>query len=171
MTTNANDNAKANTPVRILMVCLGNICRSPSAHGVLRYRLAKAGLADRVEVDSAGMGDWYVGKPPDRRAVAAAATRGYDLSDLRARQVRAEDLDAFDIVIAMDEMNHADLMTLAGHDSARRDRIHMLSDYSRVYAGQPVGDPYYGGDDGFERVLDMIEDCVDGLIADLRSTL
>ncbi|RJS95371.1 low molecular weight protein-tyrosine-phosphatase [Salinisphaera sp. Q1T1-3] len=163
-------NAQTNR-LSVLMVCLGNICRSPTAEGVLRDRLHRAGLAERVQLDSAGTGHWYVGKPPDRRAVAAAAERGYDLGDLRARQVSAADLDRFDYVIAMDDMNHADLMDLAGADAARRAKIHMLGDFSSAHVGEPVGDPYYGGDDGFDRVLDMVEACVDGLVETLQKRL
>ena len=93
------------TPIRVLFVCLGNICRSPTAHGVFRQRVEDAGLAHAIEIDSAGTGDWHVGKPPDRRATAAARQRGVDIEDLRARRVRPNDLQTFDYVIAMDDEN------------------------------------------------------------------
>ncbi|HET7314714.1 low molecular weight protein-tyrosine-phosphatase [Salinisphaera sp.] len=157
--------------IRVLFVCLGNICRSPTAEAIMRQRLQAAGLADRVRVDSAGTGPWHVGDPPDRRARDAAAGRGYDMSALRGRQVAPADLAAFDYLIAMDEGNRADLCALAGGRGELLERIALLGDFSPIHAGQPVGDPYYGGPNGFERVLDMIETCVEGLIADIRARL
>ncbi|MES1925420.1 low molecular weight protein-tyrosine-phosphatase [Salinisphaera sp. T31B1] len=157
--------------IRVLFVCLGNICRSPTAHGVFRARVDAAGLAERIEIDSAGTGDWHIGKPPDARAAASAANRGVDIDDLRARQVRVEDFDTFDYVLAMDGENLADLQGLSGRASERRARIALLSEFSDRYRGKSVPDPYFGGDDGFERVLDMIEDSTDGLLAEITARL
>jgi protein-tyrosine phosphatase len=149
--------------VSVLFVCLGNICRSPTAEGVLRARLAEAGLADRVHVDSAGTGSWHVGNPPDPRAVAAAADRGFDLTALRARQVTREDLDRFDYVLAMDGSNLRDLERLA---PGRARRFLEFADGAQA---NDVPDPYYGDGDGFARVLDLIEAAADGLVAEIRS--
>jgi protein-tyrosine phosphatase len=146
----------------ILFVCLGNICRSPTAEGVFRARAARAGLADRLEIDSAGTGDWHVGQPPDRRAIAAAAIRGYDLASLRARQVAADDFHRFDWILAMDRANLRELAALqprafAGH-------LGLFLDVAPGLDVREVPDPYYGGADGFERVLDLIETASDALI-------
>lgn len=157
--------------IRVLFVCLGNICRSPTAEGIMRQRLGMAALADYVAVDSAGTGPWHVDESPDRRAQAAAVARGYDLSGMRARQVTVTDLAAFDYVVAMDRGNFEDLQELAAGRPELAQRIVMLGDFSPVYAGQAVGDPFYGGDDGFRQVLDMIETCVDGLIDTIRSRI
>lgn len=154
-------------PIRVLFVCLGNICRSPTAHGMLRSRLASHALADQIDVESAGTGTWHIGSPPDERATAAAAACGVDLSDLRARKVHVRDFADFDYVIAMDEQNLADLQTLAGEQQNARARVGLLGDFSPAFHGKPVADPYYGGDDGFEHVLDMIDTCVNGLIEEL----
>lgn len=153
---------------RVLFVCLGNICRSPTAEAVMRQRLVAAELDERIFVDSAGTGPWHVGEAPDRRAQAAAAERGYDLSALQARQVVAADLRSFDYVVAMDQANFEDLCALAGDQPTLVERIVMLGDFSPRYAGQSVGDPFYGGDDGFRRVFEMIETCIDGLIETIR---
>lgn len=164
MTTNT-------TPIRVLFVCLGNICRSPTAHGVFRQRIVDAGLDAQVAIDSAGTGDWHIGKAPDTRARAAAAGRGFDIEDLRARQVRATDLQTFDYVLAMDAENLADLQALAATTADTRARIALFGDYSAAYAGLAVPDPYFGGENGFEHVLDMIEDASDGLMAELNARL
>jgi protein-tyrosine phosphatase len=135
--------------VRVLMVCLGNICRSPTAEAVLRHRLQAAGLGGRVEVDSAGTGSWHIGSPPDARSQRHAARRGYDLSALRARQVSEDDFHRFDLILAMDHDNLADLQSLAP-DGAMRAEV-------RLFAEVEVPDPYTGGPEGFERVLDLVE--------------
>lgn len=155
----------------VLFVCLGNICRSPSAHGVFREAVGGAGLAGRVTIESAGTGDWHIGKPPDRRASAAAAARGVDLGDLRARQVVADDLDRFDYVLAMDADNLADLERMARARGAVKARIALFGTYSAAYADAPVPDPYFGGDRGFEHVLDLIEDASAGLLDEMRKRL
>jgi len=157
--------------VAVLLVCLGNICRSPSAHGVLRDRVAAAGLDQVVMIESAGTGDWHVGKPPDDRAVAAAAGRGIDIAGLRARQICADDLCRFDYVLAMDEANLRDLQQLARVTSGARADIALFGDYSERYRGEAVPDPYFGGDSGFDQVLDRVEDAADGVLAMLRKRL
>ena len=156
--------------ISVLFVCLGNICRSPSAHGVFRKRVAEAGLADQIEVDSAGTGDWHIGKAPDRRASQAAAAHDVTIDGLRARQVQPDDLLKFDYVLAMDRDNLDDLERLAG-SASQATRVALFSDFSTNYPGQPVPDPYFGGEDGFEHVLDMIEDASEGLLTAIRARL
>lgn len=141
--------------VNVLFVCLGNICRSPTAEAVFRSLVEKADLADSVFVDSAGTGDWHIGKPPDRRAQMAASARGYDLSTLRARQVSTEDFDRFDLLLAMDRSNLVTLAQLCPPHA--EDRLHLFLDFAPGLEGQEVPDPYYGGAAGFERMLDLIE--------------
>ena len=128
-------------------------------------KLEAAGIESRVQTDSAGTHDYHVGKPPDRRAQEAARRRGYDLSALRARQVRAQDFDDFDLILAMDRDNYESLMRLC--PEPHRHKVRLFLSFSTRYAGQEVPDPYYGGGGGFDLVLDMVEDAVDGLIADL----
>jgi protein-tyrosine phosphatase len=134
--------------MHVLMVCLGNICRSPTAEAVLRHQLERAGLGGRVAVDSAGTGSWHVGHPPDMRSQRHAARRGYDLSALRARRVAEDDFHRFDFILAMDANNLADLERLRPH-GARAEL--------RLFADAEVPDPYGGGPDGFEQVLDLVE--------------
>ena len=151
----------------MLFVCTGNICRSPSAEGVLRKMLRDAGLAERIEANSAGTHGWHVGDPPDHRAIAAAARRGYDLAALRARKLRDRDFEDFDHIVAMDR-EHRD------HLNARRPpdapgRVHLLLDFAPAAAAETdVPDPYYGGPADFERSLDLIEAGVAGLLEVLR---
>ncbi|MHA7600887.1 low molecular weight protein-tyrosine-phosphatase [Alicycliphilus sp. T452] len=147
-------------PVRVLMVCMGNICRSPTAHGVLA-RMA-AGAARVVAVDSAGTHGYHVGEPPDARAQAHAARRGYDLSAQRARHLRVQDFAAFDLVLVMDEANEAAASALC--PPAERHRLRRLTDFCRTHAASEVPDPYYGGAQGFEQVLDLVEDACAGLL-------
>lgn len=151
---------------RVLFFCMGNICRSPSAEGVMRAKLAAAGLQDHIEVDSAGTHGYHIGAAPDRRSQAHAARRGYALGALRARQLVAADFERFDLVLAMDGDNLAHAERLC--PPAQRHRLQRLMDYA-PHAGCPdVPDPYYGGDAGFETVLDLVEAACDGLIAALR---
>jgi protein-tyrosine phosphatase len=152
---------------RILMVCLGNICRSPLAQGVLEQRLRKAGLFHRVKVDSAGTQGYHLGEFPDPRAVEAAARRGYDISGQRARRVRDGDFQSFDYILAMDQDNLQQLM--ARCPGAEVSRIRLLMDFAPGAAGQEIPDPYYGGEDGFERALDLIEAAVDGLVLEVKA--
>ncbi len=151
---------------RILFVCMGNICRSPSAEGVARSLFDRAGLAAQVDLDSAGTHGYHVGEPPDQRARQAAARRGYDLAPLRARQVSDADFSRFDLILAMDRANLSALSRRC--PAEERHKLRLFLDYAHNWREDEVPDPYYGGDAGFERVLDMIEDAVHGLIEDLR---
>jgi protein-tyrosine phosphatase len=156
--------------MRLLFVCMGNICRSPTAEGMMRHVLSEAGLDSRVEVDSAGTGAWHAGDPADPRARAAAARRGIDLHSI-ARQVTREDLDSFDLILAADAENQRDLMQLAGEDPARRAKVRRLREFdsASVKAGElDVPDPYYGGADGFDQVLDIVDAACRGLLAEIR---
>ncbi|MBR7958930.1 low molecular weight phosphotyrosine protein phosphatase [Burkholderia vietnamiensis] len=155
------------TRVAICFVCLGNICRSPTAEGVMRHQVDAAGLADRIAIDSAGTGDWHVGEPPDTRAQAAARTRGYDLSALRARQVSAADFERFDLLLAMDEANLAELRRRC--PAEHRDKLRLLMEFAPGSAETEVADPYFGGAQGFEQVLDQVERACAGLLDTLRS--
>ncbi|AVO51488.1 low molecular weight protein-tyrosine-phosphatase [Ectopseudomonas mendocina] len=154
--------------MKVLFVCLGNICRSPTAEGVFRHKLRAAGLEERVQVDSAGTGDWHVGKAPDSRTRQAALRRGYDLSAQRARQVETADFQRFDLILAMDQSNLRNLQALRPAN-ARAD----LDLYLRRYelALDEVPDPYYGGEDGFEQVLDLIEQASDALLVEIKGRL
>ena len=153
--------------IRVLFVCLGNICRSPTAEAVFRHQVRAAGLAQRVHIDSAGTSDYHEGYPCDERARAAASHRGYDMEGLRARQVTARDFHDFQYLLAMDRTNLADLKRLAPREHVRKARLFM--DFSETYRGHEVPDPYYGGAQGFERVLDMLEDAARGLLADIEA--
>ncbi len=148
--------------MRILFVCMGNICRSPTAEGVFRHLVQQRAPHLPIEIDSAGTHDYHVGEPPDSRAVAAAARRGIDLRSLRARQVADEDFERFDLIVAMDRLNHVTLRELAPPVAHERIRLFM------EYAGNPnvedVPDPYYGGPLGFEQVLDLAEEAAAGLL-------
>ena len=151
--------------MRLLFVCLGNICRSPTAEGVMRHLLAAEGLADAVELESAGTGDWHVGHAPDERSAGAAAGRGIELSG-QARQVAPADFEAFDLILAMDRSNHDDLLALAPDEDAR-ERVRLLREYDpeAVAADElEMPDPYYGGTDGFEDVLDLVTRACEGLL-------
>ena len=151
--------------MRVLFVCLGNICRSPTAEAVLRHKLRELGLEEGVEVDSAGTGDWHVGKPPDSRTRQAAQLRGYDLSALRGRQVCTDDFSRFDLILAMDNSNLEHLRRLRpGGAMAELDLFLRRYDL----APDEVPDPYYGGEEGFEQVLDLLEQACDGLLRELR---
>jgi len=148
--------------LRVLMVCMGNICRSPTAEGVLRHRLIAAGLDGQIEVDSAGIGGWHAGEPPDARAQRHALRRGYDLSRQRARRVVDADFERFDLVLAMDEENLAEL---------RRLRPASTRAETRLLAPIEVPDPYHGSAQGFENVLDLVERACDALVVELRVRL
>ncbi|MGM9485445.1 low molecular weight protein-tyrosine-phosphatase [Roseateles sp. NT4] len=151
---------------RILFFCMGNICRSPTAEGVMRARLKAAGLD--IEVDSAGTHGYHVGAPPDERSQEHALKRGYDLSALRARKLLAEDFTRFDLVLAMDDDNLANAERLC--PPSQRHRLKLLMDYAPQAGKHHVPDPYYGGEAGFEEVLDLVEAACDGLIASLKPT-
>ncbi len=150
------------TRVLVLFVCMGNICRSPTAQGVFRHMVNEAGLEHLIEIDSAGTHSYHVGKEPDQRAMQSARFRGYDLSDLRARRVTGEDCERFDYVVAMDEENLQMLCELCppGH----RHKLHLLLHFATDVELREVPDPYYGGRKGFERVLDLVENACSGLL-------
>lgn len=164
MTTDANGEQ-----VAVLFVCLGNICRSPTAEGVFRKLVEDAGLGERVRIDSAGTAGYHVGATPDARAMAAAKSRGFDLSAIRARHVVAADFAAFDLILAMDEENLADLRRAAPADT--RAQLRLLLEFAPGADVSAVPDPYYGGKNGFEQVLDLVTDACAGLVADLRRRL
>ena len=151
----------------MLFVCLGNICRSPTAHAVFAGRVAARGLERRIRIDSAGTGAWHVGEAPDARTQQHARVRGYDLSPLRARQVAAGDFRAFDFVLAMDRANLAELQRMRPADFGGE--LGLFLTYGRG-PGLEVPDPYYGGERGFETVLDLVEDAADGLLDHLLRT-
>ena len=154
--------------MEVLFVCLGNICRSPTAEGVLRHKLRAAGLAGQVEVASAGTGDWHVGKAPDKRSQAAAKLRGYDLSAQRAQQVSRADFARYDLILAMDQSNLRNLKAMQPAQGKAE-----LDLFLRRYDGavDEVPDPYYDGEQGFEQVLDLIEAACDLLVIELKGRL
>ena len=151
--------------VKVLFVCMGNICRSPTAEGVFRSIVNEAGLQDNIHIDSAGTHAYHVGNEPDPRAQAAARKRNIDLSDQRARKVDAEDFNRFDYVLAMDESNYSDLEYVSNSGT---DNLSLFLEFSNNSNQHEVPDPYYGGDQGFELVLDLIEDASRGLLDDIR---
>lgn len=152
--------------IKVLFVCMGNICRSPTAEAVFRHYVENAGLDEVIQIDSAGTHDYHIGSPPDPRTQHVAMQRGYDMSGLRGRQVVSEDFNHFDYVLAMDQGNLSILQRLMPHGSATR--ANLFLEYARHHAEREVPDPYYGGADGFERVLDMVEDAAEGLLQHIR---
>lgn len=154
---------------RVLLVCMGNICRSPTAEGVLRQFIINNSLGDKVEVDSAGTHGYHVGEAPDSRTQRAAAVRGYNLSQLRARKVAHQDLDYFDLILAMDRSNLDNLRRMAMPE--QQEKIQLFMEYARNFEDDEVPDPYYGLGHGFDLVLDMVEDASQGLIAELKKKL
>jgi protein-tyrosine phosphatase len=155
--------------IRVCFVCLGNICRSPTAEAVMVRLLGEAGLTDRVHVSSAGTGDWHLGEPADRRTAAAAARRGYALDDHHAQQFTAADFARCDLIVAMDQQNQRDLLAMAPDDAARA-KVRLLRSFDPAAPpGADVPDPYYGGAHGFEEVLDICERACRGLIEHLRA--
>ena len=152
---------------RVLFVCLGNICRSPTAEAVFRELLRREAPGLAVEVDSAGTHAYHAGSAPDERAIAAAARRGFDLTPLRARVVTIADFERFDLVLAMDEQNYGRLRRMA--PEPHRDRVRLFLDFAPQLQRRDVPDPYYGGATGFEEVLDLVEEAARGLLAALGS--
>jgi len=153
----------------ILFVCMGNICRSPTAHGVFQHKVMERGLGDQVQVDSAGTHDYHPGNPPDERSQAHAARRGYDLSALRARQISDADFERHDLILAMDWDNLA--LVQEECPSAHLHKVRRLTEFCLKHDSPVVPDPYYGGKDGFEHVLDLVEDACEGLMRHVEQRL
>jgi protein-tyrosine phosphatase len=151
----------------VLFCCTGNICRSPTAEGLFTKKVIDAGLAGRMLIDSAGTHGYHVGEPPDARTQTAARARGYDLSGLRARRVERADFDRFDLVLAMDHDNRAVLSRLC--PPLGDAKLKLMMDYARSYTAPDVPDPYEGGPEDFELVLDMLEDATEGLLETILS--
>ena len=154
-----------------MFVCLGNICRSPAAEGILRALAEEQGQDDDLYIDSAGIGAWHVGEQPDRRMRKHAAQRGYDLSSLRARQFRSDDFEKFDWIVVMDEENYQDVMRkVPSHTSSNKlAKVVRMKDFFNDFKGYDhVPDPYYGGSEGFELALDMIEDSCKEMLKSLQ---
>jgi protein-tyrosine phosphatase len=160
-------NAPSSKTTRVLLVCLGNICRSPTAEAVLSKKLHEAGLDGRIEVDSAGTADYHVDSPPDRRAVAHGERRGLKMKHLRGRQVSRDDFDRFDFILAMDDDNLADLLRI--RPAGSHAKLALLMSYAPEAGSREVPDPYSGGAEGFERVLTLTESAADGFISFMRS--
>lgn len=155
--------------IRVLFVCLGNICRSPTAEGVFRKLVAEEGLHEHIEIDSAGTHAYHIGHAPDARAQEAAHRRGVDLSSLRGRQATRGDIERFDYVLAMDRENYENLLDICPEGLEHKVRLFM--EFAPSWPEQEVPDPYFGGAAGFDRVLDMIEEASAGLLADIRKRL
>lgn len=153
----------------VLFVCTGNICRSPTADGVLRQKVMASGLAGRVAVDSAGTMDYHVGEPPDDRAQVHALRRGYDISTLRARQVQRADFGRFDLIVAMDDSHLHALQRQC--PAGQKQKLKRFTAFCTKHTSDDVPDPYYGGAQGFEHVLDLVEDGCDGLLAFIQQQL
>jgi protein-tyrosine phosphatase len=153
--------------VKILFVCLGNICRSPTAEAVFRHLVAREAPELEIAIESAGIGSWHTGEPPDRRAQAAARRRGFDMSSIRARQIARDDFSRFDLILAMDRENLSELRRRA--PSQFQPRVRLFLDFLEERDTDDVPDPYYGGDAGFEQVLDLTEAAARGLLSYLRS--
>lgn len=152
--------------VKVLFVCMGNICRSPTAEGVFRHFVVEQNLQDAILIDSAGTHSYHIGSPPDRRSQEAAKIRGYDLSRLKARRVSAEDFEQFDYVLAMDNVNYEDLRQIGPDDLFHK--IELFLDYAEDIKEREVPDPYYGAKKGFEYVLDLVESGARGLLKAIR---
>ena len=153
----------------VLFVCMGNICRSPTAHGVFRHKVQQAGLAELVRVDSAGTHNYHPGSEPDARSMTHAAKRGYNLQDLRARQINELDFDAHDLILTMDWDN----LALVQHQCPpqHQRKVKRFTDLCRQHNAQEVPDPYYGGAQGFDHVLDLVQDASEGLLLHVQSLL
>ena len=154
--------------LRVLFVCMGNICRSPTAQGMFEQLVNEAGLDQRISIDSAGTHAYHVGEPPDNRAAQAASRRGVDLSQQKARRVQSSDFQHFDYVLAMDSSNLEDLLEICPDEHVQKVRLFL--DYADIEQRE-VPDPYYGGTQGFERVLDIVETASQGLLKELQKNL
>jgi protein-tyrosine phosphatase len=152
--------------IKVLMVCLGNICRSPTAEAIFRDKVLALNLGDHIEVDSAGTGSWHIGHPPDARSMRAAAQRNYDMSTLQARQVSPDDMENFDYIFAMDRQNLEDLLAMSAPQFHGRISLFLHHGNSGY---EEVPDPYYSGSDGFELVLDLVEEASANLVRTLSA--
>lgn len=152
--------------IKVLFICMGNICRSPTAHGVFRALVQQRKLLGAIEIDSAGTHAYHVGEPPDRRAQNTAAQRGIDLSDLRARPVKTQDFETYDYILAMDEANYETLMLQCPEHA--RDKVQLFLSFAPQLKRREVPDPYYGGIKGFENVFNMIDHAAKGLLEDIE---
>jgi protein-tyrosine phosphatase len=162
--------SQAATPVRILFVCWGNICRSPMAEGIMRHLVADAGLNPHIEVDSAGASSEHTGEQPDPRTLAEADTRGVDLRDIRARRIRPEDWELFDLILVADELVESVVLRQAPDDRARAEVHRMTAFGPDADPAGEVPDPYYGGPDGFQHVYDILERACAGLLDHVRDS-
>jgi protein-tyrosine phosphatase len=156
-------------PQKILFVCLGNICRSPAAENIMNHLIAEQGLSDRLVCDSAGTGGWHVGAPPDKRMRAAAAARGMNFVGA-ARQFQPQDLQEFDLILAMDKDNYRDILA-QDPQGKFRDKVKMMCDYCQKHRDQEVPDPYYGGAAGFDYVIDLLFDACGGLLQTIKGNV
>ena len=163
----ATKKTRTEAEIRVLFICMGNICRSPVAEGVFRRMLEGVGLSEKIDVDSAGTHAYRIGAPPDTRSQATALRRGVDLRHLRARRVTVADFAEFDYLLAMDRDNFEDLLELC-QDPALRHRVRLFLDFAPHLPEQEVPDPYYGGPGGFDRVMDLIEEAAQGLLLYIR---
>lgn len=156
--------------ISVLFVCLGNICRSPTAHGVFETMVSQAGLENKILVDSCGTGDWHIGHSPDERSAKAALSRGYDLNHLRSRQITPNDFNQFDYILVMDEQNLTDVKALC--PKSFPGQLELFLNYANKFSDcTEVPDPYYGGADGFDNVIDLVEDASQSLLIALQSKL
>ncbi len=158
--------ADMSNKVSVLFVCLGNICRSPTAHGVFRNMVIQAGLEDRIEIDSAGTAAFHIGKSPDGRSAAVALERGVDMADLSARKVDFGDFYVYDYILAMDDANYSNLMDMALPEHV--DKVKMFLDYTQDFSESEVPDPYFGGAQGFDHVFDLVESASLGLLEHIK---
>ncbi len=154
---------------KVLFICMGNICRSPTAHGVFRHQVRALGLQEAIEIDSAGTHAYHVGEPPDARSQAHARERGYELSDLSARQLQASDFPHYELLLVMDWENYA--LTEKMCPQPYQYKIRRLTEFCKTKQAAIVPDPYYKGSEGFEEVLDLVEDACDGLLEHIQATL
>jgi protein-tyrosine phosphatase len=153
-------------PHKLLFVCLGNICRSPSAENIMNHLIQRERLSDQIICDSAGTSSYHIGSPPDRRMAAAASKRGITLEG-QARQFHPEDFEKFDLILAMDKENYRDILTLDLKEQYR-DKVKLMCDFCRHHSDQEVPDPYYGGTEGFNYVIDLLLDACEGLLERIK---
>ena len=154
---------------KVLFVCLGNICRSPMAEGVFGHKVIEAGLDTQIQVDSAGTGSWHIGALPDERSRDVLLTKGIDISDQRARKVQSGDFNEFDYILAMDKSNRNNLLKMS--DGIYHSKIKLFLEYSEGGNIKEVPDPYYGGEDGFHHIYELINDASEGLLRDIRGKI